>query len=342
MSNIITIFDTSYGSLNLGDFIIMEAINNLLDNIIENPKVYLVRVPTHMNISKNYYEILKKSKLKILCGTNLFHLYYMPFSKFNPWKINFTQLNTLRNTLLFGVGTSILNDSISFKRIIRNIVKIPYSEFMWKKLLIKDSNLYHSVRDTESVNILKELKFNNVLNTGCPTLWRLDEDHCSHIPTHKGKSVVVTFTDYNKQLSKDKKILKMIGKYYKEIYIWSQGSEDYKYIMELLDLTRINARILPATLKSFDEVLLVNDNIDYIGTRLHGGIRALQHKKRSIIIAVDNRALSFGRDFNLPIIDRNDIEELEEKINTQFQINIKLNKEAIELFKNSLRIYVNS
>jgi len=342
MSNVIAIFDTSYGSLNLGDFIIMEAINNLLDDIIENPEVYVVRVPTHMNISKNYYEILRRSRLKILCGTNLFHLYYIPFAKFNSWKISFTQLNSLKNILLFGVGTSILGDNMSFKKKVKEIVGTPYSKFMWKKLLVKESNLCHSVRDMESFNILKELGFNNVLNTGCPTLWGLDEDHCNYIPTHRGESVVVTFTDYNKQLPQDEKMLKIIGKYYKKVYIWPQGSEDYKYITELLSLTRINAEILPATLKSFDEILSVNDNIDYIGTRLHGGIRALQHKKRSIIIAVDNRALSFGRDFNLPIIDRNNIEELEEIINTQFQINIKLDKKAIELFKNSLRIYVNS
>lgn len=45
---------------------------------------------------------------------------------------------------------------------------------MWKKILIKE-NLYHSVRDSESVKILNDLGFKNVINTGCPTIWKLDE-----------------------------------------------------------------------------------------------------------------------------------------------------------------------
>ena len=41
-----------------------------------------------------------------------------------------------------------------------------------------------------------------------------------------------------------------------------------------------------------------------MGTRLHGGIRALQHKRRSLIIGVDHRGLEKARDFGLPVAGR--------------------------------------
>ena len=51
----------------------------------------------------------------------------------------------------------------------------------------------------------------------------------------------------------------------------------------------------------------MSENIDYVGTRLHAGIRALQHKKRTIIIGIDNRAIEKAKDFNLTVIDRKNI-----------------------------------
>ena len=324
----------------------MEAINSFLNDIVKNPKVFILRIPTHMNLSKNYYEVIKNSKLKIVCGTNLFHLNYLPISKFNSWKISIKEVNILDNVLLFGVGTNIYsNNPTGFKRKINRKIATtfanPYSRFMWKKILTKDGNLYHSVRDEESADILKGLGFNNALNTGCPTIWKLDEAHCSCIPKVKSESVVVTFTDYRKNLTADKKMLRIVTNYYRNIYIWPQGSGDYDYIKQLLNLTQIDAKVLPATLKAFDDLLSYN-NVDYIGTRLHGGIRALQHKKRAIIIAVDNRAISFKRDFNLPIIERDEIgEELERKIIEPYFVNIKIRRNDIELFKNSLEAYIN-
>lgn len=61
-------------------------------------------------------------------------------------------------------------------------------------------------------------------------------------------------------------------------------------------------------MKGFDTVL-ANEDIDFVGTRLHGGIRALQKKKRSLIIAVDNRAIELGADTGLPVIDRSCLEK---------------------------------
>ena len=54
--------------------------------------------------------------------------------------------------------------------------------------------------------------------------------------------------------------------------------------------------------------------LDYVGTRLHAGVRAMQKGRRSIILSIDNRAREMGKDYNLNVIERNDIYKLEEYI----------------------------
>jgi polysaccharide pyruvyl transferase WcaK-like protein len=80
--------------------------------------------------------------------------------------------------------------------------------------------------------------------------------------------------------------------------------------------------------------------LDYIGTRLHGGIRALQHKRRSIIIAIDSRAKSFKNDFNLPVIDKDNLNQLSKMINSNFKTEIILKKDRINEFKTKLTEFI--
>lgn len=49
--------------------------------------------------------------------------------------------------------------------------------------------------------------------------------------------------------------------------------------------------------------------MDFVGTRLHGGIRAMQHKQRAIIIEIDNRAKEISSRFE------NDIQIPFDKVN---------------------------
>ena len=44
---------------------------------------------------------------------------------------------------------------------------------------------------------------------------------------------------------------------------------------------------------------------------MHGGIRALQHGRRALIIAIDNRAREKHRDFNIPVLERDAMVDLE-------------------------------
>ena len=73
---------------------------------------------------------------------------------------------------------------------------------------------------------------------------------------------------------------------------------------------------------------------DYVGNRLHAGIMALQHGCRSLIIAIDNRALEIAKDTRLPIVDRKNLDtKLEQMVCEKHQTEIELPWENISIWK---------
>ena len=79
--------------------------------------------------------------------------------------------------------------------------------------------------------------------------------------------------------------------------------------------------LVQSDLQSFDAVLEQAD-LDYVGTRLHAGIRALNKGRRSLIVSIDNRAECIHADTGLPIICRKDISQklgkrIEEEIHSE-------------------------
>ena len=77
----------------------------------------------------------------------------------------------------------------------------------------------------------------------------------------------------------------------------------------------------------------MNHDIDFIGSRLHGGIRALNYKRRALIIGVDNRATEINRDTNLPFISRENIEHANKWINSVSKTEIHLPNDNINEWK---------
>ena len=60
----------------------------------------------------------------------------------------------------------------------------------------------------------------------------------------------------------------------------------------------------------------------------------MRHKKRSIIIAVDNRSVDIKKTYNLPVVLRENIEkELDKKIKSNFKTDINLNMQNISDWK---------
>ena len=182
--------------------------------------------------------------------------------------------------------------------------------------------------------MLEGIGIKNVVNTGCPTMWQLDREHCKKIPYTKSSEVVFTLTDYNKNERLDKRMIEILEDKYTKIHFWIQGWGDIEYLRNLLGNSIETIHIIGPSLNEY-EMFLNSTDCDYVGTRLHAGIKAMQCFKRSIIIGIDNRAREIKRDYNINCIDRDMIEnELSNYIDSSFETNISLNEYNINILLN--------
>jgi polysaccharide pyruvyl transferase WcaK-like protein len=232
------------------------------------------------------------------------------------WNVNIFNAKMMRDTICVGVG-------MGSKGIVPNL----YTRCLLKKIL---SHKYiHSTRDERTAEFLRNIGF-KAINTGCATTWGLTNDICHQIPKSKAETVVFTLTDYMRDIESDKYLISTLKKLYRKVYFWIQGIEDYAYVTSLVEKGEIE--IISPNLQSFSQILA--GNVDYVGTRLHAGIKALQNKKRTIIIEVDNRASDMKESINLPTIKRTElVEKLEMMILSDFETKLNINTEAIDKWR---------
>lgn len=251
--------------------------------------------------------------LKFVCGTNLLEKNMK--KRKNSWNIH--RLDTLyfNDVVLVGVGTDGLSK-----------VENHYTEKLYKSML--SSKYAHSVRDERTKRFLESIGIDSI-NTGCSTLWQLTPEHCASIPSVKSDTVLFTLTDYCQDVVADSRLLDILCSNYRNVYFWPQGIFDSGYFEKLKG--NRNIKMLNPSLQAYDAFLCSND-CDYIGTRLHAGIKAMQRKRRSIIIGVDNRARDMNETYNLNLIERSDISKLEERINGEITTRINVDYDAIKKF----------
>ena len=310
-SSDVVLLDTSLGTKNVGDCIIMENCEKQLGKVLDLKNAQ--HISTHKLNTKDF-----DGKYKFLCGTNILSC---RMRQYGLWKLP-RNLNSYHDIILLGVGVDSYNNKSDF-----------YTRYLLRYMLSK--NYIHSVRDSFAESCLKNMGFDNVINTGCPTMWGLTPEHCSKIPTKKANNVICTITDYCRDEQNDKKMLEILLSNYEHVYLWLQGSEDEDYIQSLRLKDKIT--IVPNELSEYDKILQLED-LDYVGTRLHAGIRALSAGHRTIIISIDNRAESISKDTGLPIILRNEIsEKLESRIKSNFSTIIDLPWENIKRWVNQLK-----
>lgn len=311
----IGIYDTAVNSLNLGDQIILDAVKKELKELYPT-MVQFTTIPTHERISRRSHRISNNNKLNYISGTNLLNSKFK-ILKANQWNINLIDVLYLqKNIVLMGVGWSNYQKDSTW-----------LTNFVYNKLF--KNNFVHSVRDEYTLKKLEKMGVTNVINTGCPTTWKLTKEFCSEIETNKQDIVVTTLTDYREDIENDTRMLDILTKNYSKVYLWLQGTGDFNYFNKLNIAEKEKIQFISPSLESFDDFLM-NNKCDYIGTRLHAGIRALQNKRRSIIISVDNRASEMGKDLNLPVVDRTVLaENLEKKLKNDFKISITIPEDRI-------------
>ena len=173
--------------------------------------------------------------------------------------------------------------------------------------------------------------FKNVIFTACPTMWNLTPEFCKTIPHFKEEQVVFALTDYDKNEEMDRKMIQILRKNYRKLYFWAQGTGDVQYLSELGEKTE--DIVIIDSLEQYTN-LLKKQKIDFVGVRLHAGIHALNNQRRTIIIAIDNRAIEMGKDTKLPIVLRDEIEnKLEKMINSSFETKIEIPTDNINKWK---------
>lgn len=307
------IFDTSVGTTNLGDHIIMDAVNEVIDELFVDD--FVINLSTHFAIHPRDLPQLRKYDLAFVGGTNLLKNNTLRKSQ---WKVAMKDLLVLKHkVVLFGVGWWQYQDKpVSL-----------YSRMMYKALFSK--KYLHAVRDNYTLQKLNEIGVSNVVNTGCPTVWQLDEPHCSQINPGKRDVVVTTITDYMRDAEKDKEMLDILTRNYNEVHVWIQGSKDRSYIESLAR----NVHFIAPKLSAFDR-FLESTPCEYVGTRLHAGIRALQKKRKAIIIGIDNRAIEMRNDIGLNVLERQRIDTLEERIHEETSVKLYLDNQSITRWKN--------
>ena len=319
-NNHILLLDPSIGTNNVGDEIIMECAQKELEFLTQGRFVY--RLPTHVS-SFHWYQIWKnslavrnyaESEYKFVCGSNL--LMKDMLTHYPQWNLNLWNCKPFQGSILLGVGAS-AGDKTNL-----------YTRKLYDKFLSK--NYFHSVRDERSKEFMEQLGF-KAINTGCVTMWKLTPDFCKSIPISKASRVVFTLTAASQPLESDQHLIDILQRNYKKVYFWVQGDKDMEYFGKFRNTGGII--IVPPTKEAYHQILCEED-IEYVGTRLHAGVYAMRHSKRAVIIVIDERAREINRSNNLICMERDAVAtELEKLINSEFKTEIKMPREEINRWR---------
>jgi polysaccharide pyruvyl transferase WcaK-like protein len=312
--HVVTVLDSAIASTNLGDQIIMQAVRAEVSRRLPDSFVYAVA--SHEWMGAKSRRLLERSDLVLTGGTSLLssRMWWRPVWKLSP-------VDALRglDVTLFGAGWYQYQGHPD-----------TYTRWLYRKVL--SGRRLHSVRDEYTRSKLASLGFERVLNTGCPTLWPLTPEHCSGIPRTRAERVVTALNTYIPDRDRDARLLETLRRCYGRVHLWIQSEQDEVYARALDS----SLELLAPSLDAYDALLASDEPIDYVGNRLHAGIRALQRRRRALIVSIDNRAYEMGADFDLPVVPRSDFDALEARIRGCWDTRIRLPTAAIDRWRTSL------
>lgn len=311
------IINPSIGTSNLGDLIIYDAVIHELRSLY--PDDLFTNYPSQLHTTFDAQKLMSEKDLLFVSGTNLLS---SNMDKQFQWKIGPSHKIFLeKKVLLMGVGWWQYQSKPN-----------RYTIDLYKRIF--NDRYLHSVRDSYTLSMLQDIGISNVVNTTCPTLWGITTSSCERISLVKARNVVTTLTFYKADPLLDKRMLQILVENYEVVYLWVQGIEDVSYLKSIYpDFAKI--RLVSPSVEAFSKIL-EDPSVEYLGTRLHAGVRAIQKGLRTLIVAVDNRAVEIGRDTNLNVIKRENIEEMLNFIDLPYRTNVILPEKKIQEWKGSL------
>ncbi|MBI5371161.1 MAG: polysaccharide pyruvyl transferase family protein [Sphingobacteriales bacterium] len=326
-SNYIVLLDPSIRdnngapAFNLGDMIIYDAVMKILSEIFQKHEI--LRISSHEWFAKKQKKILNGSLLNIMGGTNVLTSDIRNFPRMTPEKKKgFYLFPGFNNLVLLGTGWEKYQSKPDWATIIY------YYRILNKKY-------FHSVRDEYSLNQLKKAYVPNVLNTSCPTTWELDRDFINVFQPNYN-SIFFTLTNYYPNHTIDNNLLKYIfDSGQSNLIFFPQTAVDLDYLSSLENY-RNNKSKIKILKTEYSEFLhfVHSEKFNYIGSRLHAGIRCLQLGNPTLIFAVDNRALEIRKDTGLNILARTDFTLLQKWIKGEYRPErIQLPEDNISIWK---------
>lgn len=296
---------------NLGNQVIQQAVNREVAQLF--PGWDILRLSTFRTPGPAERKQMRSAQITVAGGTNLLN---SQMNRYRQWVISLRHVPGMTRAILLGVGWWKYEEPPNlFTR-------------LFLKFLLSDSGL-HAVRDSYTEAMLRRIGYRHVVNTACPSMWPLADARPEEFPSAKAPHVLMTLTDYNKNPESDRRLVQLLSSRYDKIYVFPQGEFDRPYLQEF----RANWEILERDFQAFEAFVRSGVPFDYIGTRLHGGIHCLNHRRRSLILEVDNRAREISRDTGLPTVPREDLEAIERWIDTPFAFRVTLPVVNIERWR---------
>ncbi|XGV94856.1 MAG: polysaccharide pyruvyl transferase family protein [Leptolyngbya sp. BL-A-14] len=303
-------------SKNLGDLIIQQAVRREINQLFHRRSI--LSLSTHSPLEKKHFQLIRDCSIVLLGGSNLLS---SNMNHYNQWNIFLRDaLRLQKRVILLGVSWWQYQGRPNFYTL--SLLHLALS-----------SKGIHSVRDNYTKKKLRSIGIWNVVNTSCPTMWAFANLNPHEIPRTKAKNVLLMLTDYSQKPDLDRRLVELALANYETVYFWPQGAGDRDYI------TRFNlpVHILDRSLIALENLLQSDLPLDYIGTRLHGGIRCLLARRRSLILKIDHRATEIAQETGLPSVDRDDFKQMEQWIQEPFVTKISLDTAAIEQWRNQFK-----
>jgi polysaccharide pyruvyl transferase WcaK-like protein len=327
MKNYIALLDPSLMdnngtlSFNLGDVIIYEAISKFLKQAFADKEI--IRISTHAEFDRREINLIKGADFAFVGGTNLLTSDIRHFPRFTPRKRKFFYLfPKFKNAILFGAGWN------RYEKRPDLFSSIYYNNVLNKKY-------FHSVRDGYSQEQLKKAFIRNTLNTSCPTTWELNPDFENRF-NPVADTILFTITDYAPNPESDAQLINLLLKSEsKHLFFFPQGRNDIHYLQSIDSYKKNKSRIFLLD-HNYDAFINFVDHthFNYVGTRLHAGIRCLSAGNPALIISIDNRTTEIGKDIRLHVAPRNDFRRISKWIHEEYKpAPLKLPVENIQKWK---------
>ena len=272
------LIDTSVASDNVGDEVIVEAAHQHIAPLFDD--AYVSSSAGHDGLGPSSRALVERADYVLMMGTNALSDRYRVGKNF-VWRMEEQDIAVLTNkVVLLGVGANRRFEAVEPKQ--RQLLN----------QILSDRHT-HSVRDDLAARIVTEAG-HKAVNTSCPTLWRWAKEQ-PDCPASPADTVCFTLTKHKADPA-DSTMVSILRKVFSNLWFWPQQPRDLGYLREITSDEGI--QVLPPNLGAYDRFLRETET-DVVGTRLHGGIRAIQHGRRTVIVAIDNRAEEMGANTRL-------------------------------------------